>query len=107
MQWTKIQRQIEDLREVFVSRLRGSIESSATDTPLEKEMSKLRQGLLAGDEEKGNGGAETLETLIDFFYHPIPPREGYGTVRDYLNYRLEDIGSRLDPRPLPPSTTPF
>lgn len=78
--------------------------NSATDTPLQREMSALRQGLLAGDEEKGNGGAETLETLIDFFYHPIPPREGYSSVREYLNYRGEDIGCRLDPRPLPPLT---
>ena len=67
--------------------------SSATDTPLEKQMSAIRQGLLAGDEENGNGGAEIIETLIDFFNHPNPPREGFSSVRDYLDYRLQDTGS--------------
>lgn len=35
------------------------------------------KGLLAGDEEEGNGGAEILQTLIGFCHHADPPREEF------------------------------
>lgn len=85
---------MENLREYLVSRFRGSVPSSTTDTPLERRLTAIRQGLLVGDEEEGNGGAEILQTLIDFCNHAEPPRGDFSSVRDYLDYRWEDIANR-------------
>lgn len=68
-------------------------------------MDAIRQGLLAGDEEEGNGGAEVLQTLINFCHHAVPSRKEFSSVRDYLDYRWEDIANRLDPQQLPPTFT--
>lgn len=57
-------------------------------------MDAIRQGLLAGDEEEGNGGAEVLQTLTDFCHHAEPPPEDFTSVRGYLDYRWEDIANR-------------
>ena len=54
----------------------------------------MRQGLLAGDEEGGNGGAAILETLVDFCLHADPPGEEFGSVRDFLDYRWGDAAVR-------------
>ncbi|KAL9020014.1 MAG: hypothetical protein Q9185_002753 [Variospora sp. 1 TL-2023] len=81
------------LREYFVSRLNGSIPPSAADTPLERRISDIRTRLLACDDEEGNGGADVLETLISFWCHAEPSREGFSSVRDYLDYRREDIAN--------------
>ena len=86
--------QIDDYREEFVSRLRGEVPATTRDTPLERRLSAIRQGLLAGDAEQGNGGAEVLQTVIDFCFHPDPPREEFGSVRDYLDYRWGDAAIR-------------
>lgn len=84
---------MKDFREDFVSRLRGNIPTTTSDTPLERRLNGIREGLLAGDMEKGNAGAEILQTLIDFCYH-ADPREEVGSVRNYLDYRWEDIANR-------------
>ncbi|KAL8644291.1 MAG: hypothetical protein Q9210_007325 [Variospora velana] len=84
---------IVHVRQDFVSRLRGSIPPSAADTPLARRISDIRTCLLACDDEEGNGGAEVLETLIRFCYHAEPPRERFSSVRDYLDYRWEDIAN--------------
>ncbi|KAL8729125.1 MAG: hypothetical protein Q9166_004956 [cf. Caloplaca sp. 2 TL-2023] len=89
-----LESQIEGLRKDFVTRLEGTVSSSTTDTPLERRIDAIRQGLLAGDKEEGNGGAEVLRTLINFCHHPDPPCEGFSSVRDYLDYRWEDIANR-------------
>ncbi|KAL9007938.1 MAG: hypothetical protein Q9173_006887 [Seirophora scorigena] len=68
---------------------------SESDTPLERRINDIRHGLLAGDKEEGNGGAEVLETLIKFLYHAAPPNEGFSSVRDYLDYRWEDIANNF------------
>ena len=57
-------------------------------------MSAIRQGFLDGDAEGGNGGAEVLQTLINFCNHSHPPPENFSSVRDYLDYRWEDIANR-------------
>ena len=85
---------MENLRDYFVSRFEGSVSNSDTDTPLGRRLTAIRQGLLTGDEEEGNGGAEVLQTLIDFCNHAEPPREDFRSVRDYLDYRWEDIANR-------------
>ena len=84
---------MEDFREDFVSRLRGNTPPTTSDTPFERRRNAIREGLLAGDEEEGNGGAEILQTLIDFCYH-ADAREEFGSVRTYLDYRWEDIANR-------------
>ncbi|KAL8968795.1 MAG: hypothetical protein Q9197_004685 [Variospora fuerteventurae] len=63
------------------------------DTPLERRISDIRTRLLACDDEEGNGGADVLETLISFWCHAEPSREGFSSVRDYLDYRREDIAN--------------
>ena len=57
-------------------------------------MDAIRLGLLDGDGEGGNGGAEVLETLIDFCCHAEPPREEFSSVRAYLDYRWDDVANR-------------
>lgn len=77
-----------------MSRLRGEVPATTKETPLERGLDAIRHGLLAGDAEQGNGGAEVLQTVIDFCFHPDPPREEFGSVREYLDYRWGDAAIR-------------
>ncbi|KAG8525255.1 uncharacterized protein KY384_008899 [Bacidia gigantensis] len=63
------------------------------DTPLERRIDDIRQGLLASDEGGGNGGAEVLGELVTFYHHATPPEDGYQTIRDYLDYRGIDAAT--------------
>lgn len=85
---------MEDTRNYLVSRLRGTVPSTATDTPLQQRMDAIRRGLLARDEEKGNGGTQFLELMNNFLHHAEPPCEGFRSVGEHLDYRMEDIGNR-------------
>ena len=58
-------------------------------SPLQQRMREICQGFLDSDEEEGNGGREVLQNLIDFCHHP--PAAEYACVRDYLDYRFQDI----------------
>ena len=77
-----------------MSQLRGEIPTTTRDTPLERRLSAIRQDLLTADEEGGNGGAEVLQTFIDFCFHPDPPHEEFGSVRAYLDYQWADAAVR-------------
>ncbi|KAL8866201.1 MAG: hypothetical protein Q9198_008992 [Flavoplaca austrocitrina] len=69
---------------------------TAEGTPLEQRIDAIRGGLLAGDEEEGNGGAEILETLINFCHRsddPVPVCNQFGSIREYLDYRWTDVGN--------------
>ncbi|KAL9029777.1 MAG: hypothetical protein Q9196_002019 [Gyalolechia fulgens] len=85
------QETIEDFRHDFVALLQGKNPLSSLKTPLERRVNAMRQGFLSGDQEGGNGGAEVLETLSNFCHHSQPPRQGFCSVRDYLDYRYGDI----------------
>ncbi|KAL6717704.1 hypothetical protein ACLMJK_005619 [Lecanora helva] len=83
---------IESLRDSFVSIIQGS---GFPKSPLEHKMAEMREGFLACDAKKGNGGTEVLQTLIDFCYHSKPTPGDFRGVRDYLNYRWEDIANNF------------
>ncbi|KAL8650407.1 MAG: hypothetical protein Q9226_005155 [Calogaya cf. arnoldii] len=86
---------IENTRQFFIARLRNTLPNIAEATPLEARLDAIRRGFLAGDEEGGgNGGAEILETLINFYHRVEPPREGFSSIRQYLDYRWTDVGNR-------------
>ncbi|KAL8937593.1 MAG: hypothetical protein Q9216_004351 [Gyalolechia sp. 2 TL-2023] len=74
----------------------GTVPCTKMDTALGGRIDDIRRGLLGGDEEEGNGGAEVIENLIRFCYHVEPPREGFSSVREYLDYRWEDIANTAD-----------
>ncbi|KAL8840005.1 MAG: hypothetical protein Q9170_001489 [Blastenia crenularia] len=84
---------VEDFRYDFVALLRGIGPPSDLQTPLERRIDGMRHDLLAGDQEGGNGGSEVLGTLISFCHHTQPPREGFCSVRDYLDYRYADVAA--------------
>lgn len=70
--------------------LAGKPPVSGTDSPLETAMRDLREDFLRCDAERGNGGHDVLQYLIEFYEHPPPPQ--FTSVRDYLDYRFEDVG---------------
>ncbi|KAL9034012.1 MAG: hypothetical protein Q9180_005642 [Flavoplaca navasiana] len=96
--WENASREIiEGTGKFFVDRLRSAMPCTAEDSPLEQRIDAIRRGLLAGDGEEGNGGAEILETLINFCHRsddPVPVRNQFGSIREYLDYRWTDVGNR-------------
>ena len=80
------------MREDLVSQLQGRNAIAPNDPALMQRISEIRAGLLAGDEEQGNGGGEVLQTLVNFYHHP--PAEDFVSTRAYLDYRWEDIANR-------------
>ncbi|KAI4200162.1 MAG: hypothetical protein LQ350_004123 [Teloschistes chrysophthalmus] len=83
----------DQLRDLFVARLNGTLPATTAHTPLQAEMTQLREKLLRCDEEEGNGGREILQHLIEFYHHSPP--SAFTCVRDYLDYRYEDIANRF------------
>ncbi|KAF7915160.1 uncharacterized protein EAE98_011245 [Botrytis deweyae] len=82
------------VRDDFIGRIQGNVSKSIADTPLQRRMHEIRQGFLDGDEEDGgNAGAEVLQELIDFCRHEHP--EEFSSVREYLDYRYDDIANRF------------
>jgi hypothetical protein len=79
------------IRDDFVARIEGRTSNSIADTPLQKRIDEIREGFLRGDSEAGNGGAQVLETLVDFCKHSYP--KDFSGVREYLDYRFEDIAN--------------
>ena len=53
-------------------------------------MNEIIQGFYTGDEEGESGGAEIIQTLIEFCNHTPPGN--FSSVRDYLDYRFGDVG---------------
>lgn len=82
--------------------LSGKTSHFDVESPLQQHLLTIREGLLRGDEEEGNGGIEVLQETIEFCRHR-PPSD-FKSVRQYLDYRYEDVGSRqvgfLIPSPL-------
>ncbi|KAL8996243.1 MAG: hypothetical protein Q9169_004221 [Polycauliona sp. 2 TL-2023] len=85
---------MEETHEYFMTRLRTTIPCTSENTPLEQGIDAFRRDLLTCDNEEGggNGGAEIIETLINFCHHREPP--SFGSVREYLDYRWMDVGNR-------------
>ncbi|KAM0156434.1 hypothetical protein ACHAQE_006405 [Botrytis cinerea] len=82
------------VRDDFIGRIQGNVSKSIADTPLQRRMHEIRQGFLDGDKEDGgNAGAEILQELIEFCRHEHP--EGFSSVREYLDYRYDDIANRF------------
>ncbi|KAL8978224.1 MAG: hypothetical protein Q9205_006148, partial [Flavoplaca limonia] len=86
---------IEVTGNFFVDRLHNTMPCTAEDSPLEQRIDAIRGGLLGGDEEQGNGGAEILETLINFCHRPEPVSvcNQFASIREYLDYRWTDVGN--------------
>ena len=60
-------------------------------TPLQKYIDFMRCGFLSQDAKAGNGGKEVIDTFVRCLRHEPPPKEGFASVRDLLDYRYEDI----------------
>ncbi|KAL8951635.1 MAG: hypothetical protein Q9222_002396 [Ikaeria aurantiellina] len=85
--------EIESLRSDFVALLQGNRQTSTVSTPLERIIDAFRNGLLAADQDAGNGGVEILETFVQFCNHTEPPRQGFRSMSEYLDYRWEDVAN--------------
>ena len=59
-------------------------------TPLQQRIHDLYEGFRSQDEIAGNGGADVIKALDDFFRHE-PPVAEFGSVEQYLDYRYDDV----------------
>jgi hypothetical protein len=60
-------------------------------TPLQALINIIMQDLHDEDLKGGNGGKEVIERLVDFCNH-LPPTKEFTTLREFLDYRIEDAG---------------
>ena len=73
-----------------MGRIQGRVPFAMSDTPLQNRVSEIRRGLLEQDAIAGNGGADIVAALLDFCRHS-PPATDFASVREYLDYRYEDV----------------
>ncbi|KAI2786594.1 hypothetical protein POX_g08981 [Penicillium oxalicum] len=61
-------------------------------TPLQERIWSSLEQMLECDHIYGNGGRDTIDTLVTYASRPKPPSRVYGSMSDYYDFRYEDGG---------------
>ncbi|KEF57258.1 uncharacterized protein A1O9_05175 [Exophiala aquamarina CBS 119918] len=75
---------IKLIQDDFIKQVQGTNPSATSHTPLQKRIWEISRDL------ERNGGKDIITTLTQFFQHS-PPTTDFTDVREYLEYRYEDV----------------